>query len=1297
MDERMYLNGKWDFMPIYGVSSQLELPKALKFEQQKLIVPSVWRWCDPEGASTYGEFEPYRVFDYPKEWGNAETGVCRTTFQVDQAQKGKRIFLCIDAVAQMSRIFLNGKFVCDWDEMYLPIRIEVTDAVEFDGDNILDVVCTGFETVQIPSGAEKSTGLIGSWYGRLARGIWGDAYLDFVPRTFISDVTVRTSVRNAALEIITEIDNRLGYLKNIKIDVEVIDGDDAVLRLSDRVLVSDDSVFSHTLSARWENPILWDIDNPFLYKLRVTVSDENGTIHTKDLRFGFREFWNEGTHFILNGKRINLRGDSWHFNGAVQTTREYAANWFRMCKESGVNYVRLHAEPHPEIYLDVADELGMLIVDETAIYGSAKSMYSADEQYISRCYKHVRRLVMRDKNHPCVIFWSLQNEMRWVDGRDVYKKHIPKMMNLINEIDPTRKVSVDGDNRLISYENTQLESLHYNIDGTLEQWRREKPLTIGEHCGLWYICPQNASGYIGVKAYHGVDESLLGFVKKERLFVEDARRKEVSGISTFNFAFYFMHSMPKTDVAVKINDYSAPGAKVEIIPKHSLTINNGLLPDYPSYIPNVAMEYMREAFKPVTVIKREYDKSFFDEGPIVRNFDIYNDTRNDSECLLKYRIIVDGEVLAENEESWIQPVAQRRLWSVTIPEIRVSRASLVSVNAELYHNGTLMHTLKEEYKIYPRALKTRKIASEKLFAYYGNEQGFEVVSALLPRCRRITSISELSRADVLILGNDLADGFESIKRSVEGFVENGGCVVVLEQNDLSFGDLALQKQSFFSASTSMPEHPMLKNLSEEDFMFWHSRVVEERPDSFIEDSFVKPINGDFKFVLENGMGDYADGGDFWSPLVEYNHKKGKVIFNQLQIIKNFEKIPAACVLLRNILEYANGFGGKSHLKSATLVSEQGRKFLDRLCVDNEIAADLADYDVIVAQASECHEKAQQLGEWVENGGTLLVLPFGQEDTAVLSSICNKKINTSPAVAYHLERCGNNNVTDGISAVDLYRYDKVPMSPRQVENTVIAKNDISADATTLICDVPGTPWHDYYYFGCNSEYTRIALVDMNAEKCGDKRTFMAQIERGRGRIILSQLECDPDNEKDIRVYSRIIANLGAEVRGNIFSYEKKFFDYSVDSFMTLPLYDYQDYAAALGYYTDKEFSLNNLGEGLYGWMLKLEKNRKDGYIYIPDSRGNKYFLTCFADYLGDEESVEASARLDLNGDAQLWINGCRCDDLEKIIIKKGLNRIVIAAEAKDDKDLRFRIVFLDSNAQHLKNMKYHLTIDEVDPK
>lgn len=265
-------------------------------------------------------------------------------------------------------------------------------------------------------------------------------------------------------------------------------------------------------------------------------------------------------------------------------TEAYIRNWYRICHTAGINSIRLHAEPYPSDYVRIADEEGMLIVDETAIYGSGKSMQADHPAYVENCRQHVRRLVQRDKNHPSVILWSLQNEMRWVDGRDGFKQYMPGLIAEIRELDPTRLVIAEGDNRLLPKACTEVESRHYNIDGTISQWDRTVPLTFGEHGGWWYICPQNSSMYNGLQAYRGTDESTAGLALKERLFVEYARRQGVSGISTFNFAHYFMRPMPEQNLTLPPSEPGTPGVKPECVPAYSLSINNGLLPEEYPYI-----------------------------------------------------------------------------------------------------------------------------------------------------------------------------------------------------------------------------------------------------------------------------------------------------------------------------------------------------------------------------------------------------------------------------------------------------------------------------------------------------------------------------------------------------------------------------------------------------------------------------------------------------------------------------------------------------------------------------------------
>lgn len=192
---------------------------------------------------------------------------------------------------------------------------------------------------------------------------------------------------------------------------------------------------------------------------------------------------------------------------------------------------------------------------------------------------------------------------------------MPGLMAAIRQLDPTRPIIAEGDNRLLPKVHTEVESRHYNIDGTISQWDRTVPLTFGEHGGWWYICPQNSSMYVGLQAYRGTDESTAGLAQKERLFVEYARRQGVSGISTFNFAHYFMRAMPEQNIVLPSSEPGMSGVKPKFIPAYSLSINNGLLPeDYPLYTPNPAFGIMAEAFKPATIIAAEYNRGFYDDA-----------------------------------------------------------------------------------------------------------------------------------------------------------------------------------------------------------------------------------------------------------------------------------------------------------------------------------------------------------------------------------------------------------------------------------------------------------------------------------------------------------------------------------------------------------------------------------------------------------------------------------------------------------------------------------------------------------
>ena len=1294
-EHKIYLNGEWEFMPLYDVECSLDLPQDLVYEEQKIRVPSSWLTTNMSVRS----FTPFRLNDYPEEWGKAKTAVYHRTFTLPQDTVGQRIFLNLTGVMERARVYLNKKQIADWSDSFLTGRFDITDDVCWERENDLHIVITTYESVTIYTGAKKVLNPAGSWMRSAVRGLWNDVYLDVAPNVRVEDITMRTYFRGMKLESIVRVRNNTYDHQKLTAKATVWDGSTVAKVLpSQEFVVPCQGEQTVLFAEKWEDAILWDTDNPHLYQMEISLYDGEELVHKTYQRFGFREIWTEGPNFILNGKRINLRGDSWHFQGAVQMTKQFALNWYRMCLESGVNYIRLHAEPHPDFYLDAADETGMLIVDESAIYGSGGSMAAGDPLFIENCRQHIRHMVERDKNHPSIIFWSLQNEMRWVKGRNDFKKYEVEFHKIYNTMDPTRKVSMDGDNRLIDYKDSQLESLHYNIDGTLAQWRREKPLTLGEHCAMWYLNPQNAAQYLGMRVYHGFDECVVGAANRERIFVEYARRHGVSGISSFNFANYFMHSMPDNDVELTYDTLEGPGNKPMKIPRFALTLNNGMLPDYPNYRPNPSLAIMRSAYRAVTILPQELDRVFYDDREIRRIYNVYNDTRDDQNCTIAYTIRWNGQPIQSDKLTFVQSVGERYDWELVLPRVTAEEPGTMTVTAVLYHGAEEKFVLEKEYKIYPATLKSTAIGDGSAVAFYGKDAAYAILETLLPGCTRLSSIPEINNNyRLLVLGDHLDEKATPSQPALEEFVANGGQIVQLEQYDFAMGDAMLQNLAMFSAQISSPEHPVLKGLTEEDFSFWHPGLVEDIPDPIAHQVFVKSWKGDMTYILECSSGDWADGGELWTPLVEYNYEKGTVLMNQMALVENYDTIPQAGILLRNLLTYALEKAPKTYQKVGILADDASATFLLKTgLVAEKAEGALEQYALILAQASSLSEEdGKALSAYLQQGGKVLFLPTAPEESEKLSAILGKKVTVTPSTVYHLEKMLPGGVTAGIAYTDLYRYDKIPMSPRPVKNTILAENTVVVeDGVALIKDVPGTPWHDYYENKFSSEHSRIAMVSLNRAEAQPEKYYMAQVAVGAGQAILSQLCMDIANEKDLRVYTRLVSNLGGTVLGDLFSYEKSNLDYSMDYIMSLPLQPYDRYETMRDYFVDPQYSLNNLGEGEYGWMLKLEKNREDGTVTAPNSANQTIFMSCFVDHPG--EDIPCRAELLTNASTELWFNGELIRDLEHLTLRNGVNRVILISKCGEE-DLKVRLVFTHPDGEPVKKLLCHLTIDEVDPK
>jgi len=381
----------------------------------------------------------------------------------------------------------------------------------------------------------------------------------------------------------------------------------------------------------------WTPESPNLYGSIISLKSSKKTIaDIKYTRFGWRQFTIKGTEFLLNGKPIVLKGDSWHFMGIPQLTRRYAWAWFTMLEDANANAVRLHAQPYPSFYLDMADEMGICVLDETGIWSSDGGPKMDSDAYWAYCKKHVKSLVMRDRNHPAVFGWSVCNETLPVA---IYVFHAPEaiVQRQVDEInnwvaivkasDPTRDwISGDGEDM----RPTDLPTVigHYGDENSMKKWSSEgKPWGVGETGMGYYGTPKQISAINGNRAYESQLGRMEGLATEAYSLISKQLSHKASYASVFNVIWYGLKPLPlglndisrpvKADDGIFFQTYEEgiPGMQPERLGPYTSTVNPGYDPTLPLYDP-------WPLFYAVQAANSAKDFSAFTRLPLSKKFEV---------------------------------------------------------------------------------------------------------------------------------------------------------------------------------------------------------------------------------------------------------------------------------------------------------------------------------------------------------------------------------------------------------------------------------------------------------------------------------------------------------------------------------------------------------------------------------------------------------------------------------------------------------------------------------------------------
>ena len=528
------LNGLWSFYPIDHTEKLSKeeimnpsIPENPVWESTPLKVPSPWnvnRFAHGDG----GDFVTYP--SYPKKWESVRAGWLMRKIAYKKEWKDKRIILHFDAVDGYTQVFVNNQKVGENFDLFLPFDLDITNQIKDNADNVLMVWIADAKLFDKPGKYGRRPYVGGSFWGQSITGIWQDVYLVVKPQINIKSTFVEPFVDRDELEVKTVVTNESSKEQKINVSGSIMPwinlsgkstveapvpawklGKEVFGLPKDQIVLEPNSskilYFKVKVSGRLKR---WTPEMPNLYGIVMKVDQNEKAIDQSYSRFGWRQVTLNGDKVYLNGEQIRFKGDSWHFMGIPQLTRRYAWAWFTMLKQANANAVRLHAEPYPSFYLDMADEMGIFVLDETGMWASDGGPKIDSKEYWERAEDHLKRFIKRDHNHPSVLGWSVCNEnipvvVNVLHAPDSLVKkqlsEINKWVSTAQKLDSTRMwISGDGETDL----PTNLPTIigHYGDENSYKTWSSQgKVWGVGE-CGMaYYGTPRQTSIYNGNTSY----------------------------------------------------------------------------------------------------------------------------------------------------------------------------------------------------------------------------------------------------------------------------------------------------------------------------------------------------------------------------------------------------------------------------------------------------------------------------------------------------------------------------------------------------------------------------------------------------------------------------------------------------------------------------------------------------------------------------------------------------------------------------------------------------------------------------
>lgn len=469
------LNGKWKFYWQRGLKNQPENFQLTSFDDShwdEINVPSVWQ--------TQGYSVPYYYAStFPKAFSRSkgkipsidhdmqEIGFYRKSFILNENFNGREIFLHFGAAKSALEVYVNGEFVGYSQGSMTPHEFNVTKVLK-PGENVITAKLYRYSDGSYLEDQDM-------WW---LCGIYREVYLFAEPKLCLRDFYFKTDFDDSYTDSNVTLNMYINNYNNIRgkmtASAKLIDSNNGKILLGSKETELSGGNEAVTFTETVKAPEKWSAETPNLYTLVMTIELDGKIICVKTYKVGFKKVEIKGEKIYYNGMPLMIKGVNRHdfdCDNGWAVPREIYTQDLDIMKQNNINSIRTSHYPDDPYFYDMCNKYGFYVMDECEVETHGvrrKGVPGSNHVWTGAVVDRMQRMVLRDRNNPCVFMWSLGNEAG--DG-----SNFMEMKKAALALDNSRQFHYEGDFDLTK---SDVISRMYPTKDIMEKLGNKQPITI---------------------------------------------------------------------------------------------------------------------------------------------------------------------------------------------------------------------------------------------------------------------------------------------------------------------------------------------------------------------------------------------------------------------------------------------------------------------------------------------------------------------------------------------------------------------------------------------------------------------------------------------------------------------------------------------------------------------------------------------------------------------------------------------------------------------------------------------------